>query len=220
MDRDDALHGLGIREPDVVEEAAAQEGVRKLLLVVAGDEDDRAVARLDQLLCLVDVELHAVQLAQQVVRELDVGLVDLVDQEHRAALALERPPQHAGHDVVGDVLDALVAELRIPQSRDGVVLVQAVLRLARRLDVPLEQRRIERARDFFGELRLARAGLALDEERARQRDRGIDCERKLAGRDVARGALEAAQVVFAACATSCLRSASTISEWPAGFTSW
>jgi 16S rRNA G1207 methylase RsmC len=73
------------------------------------------VARLHQLLRLVDVELHAVELAQQVVRELDVRLVDLVDQEHGAPLALERPPQHAGHDVVGDVLDALVPELGIAQ---------------------------------------------------------------------------------------------------------
>jgi hypothetical protein len=32
---------------------------------------------------LVDVELHPVELAQQVVGELDVGLVDLVDQQHR-----------------------------------------------------------------------------------------------------------------------------------------
>jgi hypothetical protein len=163
MYRDDSLHGLGVREPDVVEEAAAQEGVRQLLLVVAGDEDDRAVSRLHQLLRLVDVELHAVELAQQVVRELDVGLVDLVDQEHGAPLALECPPQHARHDVVGDVLDALVAELRIPQARDRVVLVQAVLRLARRLDVPLEQRRIEGARNLLGELRLPGAGLALDQ---------------------------------------------------------
>ena len=33
---------------------------------------------------LVDVELHAVELLQQVVGELDVGLVDLVDQQHGA----------------------------------------------------------------------------------------------------------------------------------------
>ena len=38
---------------------------------------------LDRLAGLVDVELHAIELQQQVVRELDVGLVDLVDQQHR-----------------------------------------------------------------------------------------------------------------------------------------
>jgi hypothetical protein len=51
--------------------------------------------------------------------------------------------------------------------------------------VPLEQRRAERARDFFRELRLARARLALDEERAAERDRRVHGECELAGRDVA-----------------------------------
>jgi hypothetical protein len=36
----------------------------------------------DHLARLVDIELHAVDLAQQVVREFDVGLVDLVDEQH------------------------------------------------------------------------------------------------------------------------------------------
>ena len=43
MHVDDALHRLRVGEADVVEEAAAQEGVRQLLLVVAGDEDERPV---------------------------------------------------------------------------------------------------------------------------------------------------------------------------------
>jgi hypothetical protein len=80
---DDLLHRLLVGELDVVEEAAAQEGVGQFLLVVRGDEDHRPV-RADQLARLVDVELHAVEFAQQVVGELDVGLVDLVDQQrHR-----------------------------------------------------------------------------------------------------------------------------------------
>ena len=84
MHVDDGAHGLGVGELDVVEEAAAQEGVGQLLLVVGGDDDDRAVPGLDGLVRLVDVELHAVELLQQVVGELDVGLVDLVDQQHGA----------------------------------------------------------------------------------------------------------------------------------------
>ena len=38
----------------------------------------------DRLAGLVDVELHLIELKQQIVGELDVGLVDLVDQQHRA----------------------------------------------------------------------------------------------------------------------------------------
>jgi hypothetical protein len=57
------------------------------------------------------MELHAVEFAQQVVGELDVGLVDLVDQHHGRLLGLEGLPQGALDDVVADVLDLVVAEL-------------------------------------------------------------------------------------------------------------
>jgi hypothetical protein len=80
-------------EADVVEEAAAQEGVRQLLLVVRGDDDDRPDLGGDRLAGLVDVELHPIEFLQQVVRELDVGLVDLVDQQDRAHGRGRRPPR-------------------------------------------------------------------------------------------------------------------------------
>ena len=116
MHVDDLRHRLAVGEADVVEEAAAQEGVGQLLLVVRGDDHDRALLGLDRLLRLVDVELHAIELEQQVVRELDVGLVDLVDQQDGALLGGERLPQLALLDVVGDVLDPLVAELAVAQA--------------------------------------------------------------------------------------------------------
>ena len=81
MDVDDRLHRLAVGEFDIVEEAAAQEGVGQLLLVVRGDDDDRPLHRRDRLLGLVDVELHPIELLEEVVREFDVGLVDLVDQQ-------------------------------------------------------------------------------------------------------------------------------------------
>ena len=42
----------------------------------------RRAAR-DRLAGLVDIELHAVEFEQEIVGKLDVGLVDLVDQQHR-----------------------------------------------------------------------------------------------------------------------------------------
>ena len=105
-------------------------------------------------------------------------------------VAFECAPQHAGDDVVGDVLHARVAELRIAQPRDRVVFVEPLLGLAGRLDVPLEERRAERAGDFLRELRLAGAGLALDQQRPAERDRRVHRERELVGRDVAVGAGE------------------------------
>jgi hypothetical protein len=86
---------------------------------------------------LVDVELHAVELPQQIVGKLDIGLIDLIDQQHRLHGRLERLPQAALDDVVADVVYAFLAELRITQPGDGVVLIEAVLRLAGGLDVPL-----------------------------------------------------------------------------------
>lgn len=67
-------------------------------------------------------------------------LVDLVDQQHRRRFGLERLPQLAAQDVVGDVVDAGVAKLRIAQPRHRVVFVESLLRLGGRLDVPLQQR--------------------------------------------------------------------------------
>src|SRR6516162_11623859 len=83
MHVDDALHRLLIGKPDVVEKAAAEKGVRQFLLVIGSDDDDRAVPGVDRAPRLVDVELHPIELQQQIVGELDVGLVDLVDQQDR-----------------------------------------------------------------------------------------------------------------------------------------
>mmetsp|Transcript_119892 Transcript_119892/g.333502 ORF Transcript_119892/g.333502 Transcript_119892/m.333502 type:complete len:344 (+) Transcript_119892:5035-6066(+) len=100
MHADDLGHRFGIGELDVVEEAAAQERVRQLLLIVGRDEDQRPVLGLDQLARLVHVELHPVDFAQQVVRELDVGLVDLVDQQHAGPVAGDGLQQGAFEQVV------------------------------------------------------------------------------------------------------------------------
>src|SRR5438309_1579570 len=103
------LHRRAVREANVVEEAAAEKRVRQLLLIVGGNNDDWAVPGGDGALRLVDIEFHTIELKEQIVRELDICLVDLVDQEYRSLGRLERLPQFPGHDIVGDVVDALVA---------------------------------------------------------------------------------------------------------------
>ena len=75
---------------------------------------------------LVDMELHPIELLQEVVGEFDVGLVDLVDQQHRQLGRGERLPQLAALDVVADVVDALVAELAVAQAGDRVIFVEAL----------------------------------------------------------------------------------------------
>ena len=184
MHVDDRRHGVGIGEADVVEEAAAQERVRQFLLVVRGDDDDRPAPRVHGLAGLVDEELHAIEFLQQVVGKLDVGLVDLVDQQHRTLVGDERIPQFAALDVVADVGDALVAELAVAQARDGVVFVEALQRLGGGLDVPLDQRGRQRLGDFERQHGLAGAGLALDQQRPLQRDRRIHRDLQVVGRHI------------------------------------
>ena len=146
--------------------------------------------RLDGLVRLVDVELHAVELLQQVVGELDVGLVDLVDQQHGALVQRERLPQLALADVVADVADARVAELAVAQPAHRVVLVEALQRLGGRLDVPLDERRLDRLGDLQRQHGLAGAGLALHQQRPLQGDGGVDGDLEIVGRDVVLRALE------------------------------
>ncbi|KAG0930566.1 hypothetical protein G6F31_017001 [Rhizopus arrhizus] len=140
------------------------------------------------------MEFHAVQLAQQVVGEFDIGLVDFVDQEHHRLVRLEGLPQRALHDVVADVSDFLVAQLRVAQARHRVVFVQALVRLGRGLDVPLQQGAAQRARHFFGQHGLARAGLALDLQRPPQGQGGVHSQFQVVGGDVAVGSVEAGRL--------------------------
>src|SRR3546814_5840352 len=77
------LHRFPVREFDIMEETAAQESIRQFLLLIRCDDDDRAFLCLHCLACLVDVELHAVEFLEQVIRELDVSLRS---EEHTSEL--------------------------------------------------------------------------------------------------------------------------------------
>src|SRR5690606_38637282 len=192
VDLDDVLHGLCVGEADVVEEAAAQEGVRQLLFIVRGDDDDGADLGADRLVDLLNVELHAVEFLQQVVGEFDVGLVDFVDQQDGAGGGGEGLPQLALFQIVAHVVDPRVAQLAVAQAADGIVFIEAVVGLGRRLDVPGYQRRIQRAGQFIGQDRLARAGLALDQQRPFKRYGGVDRDLQVFGGDVVGRAFETA----------------------------
>ena len=50
-----------------MEKATAQERVGQFLLIVRGDNHDRPRTGLDRLLGFIDVELHAVEFAQEIV---------------------------------------------------------------------------------------------------------------------------------------------------------
>ena len=153
----------------------------------------------DGLLGFVDMELHAVEFEQQVVGEFDVGLVDLVDEDDGGGVRVEGVPELAADDVVGDVGDAGVTELAVPQAGDGVVFVEALLGLGGGFDVPFDEAVAEAGGDLLREDGLAGAGLALDEERALEGDGGVDGDFEVAGGDVVRCALEAGHAWSSCC---------------------
>jgi hypothetical protein len=57
---------------------------------------------------------------QKIVRKLDIGLVDLVDQQNGPLVGGERLPQFAPLDVIAYVIDARIAQLAVAQPADGV----------------------------------------------------------------------------------------------------
>jgi hypothetical protein len=153
------------------------------------------VLGLDELARFVAIELHAVDLAQQVVREFDVGLVDLVDQQRHGLVGREGLPQHALDDVVADVLYFVAvlgaAELAVAQAAYRVVLIQTLLRLGGGLDVPLQGAACrKRLRHFFGQHGFAGARFTLDQQRALQRSGGVDGKHQVLGGDVVLRSLE------------------------------
>src|SRR5581483_12305059 len=104
-------------------------------------------------------------LEQEIVREFDVRLVDFVDEQDGPLLRDESLPQFPSPDVVLDVGDARVPELTVAQTRNRVVFVKPLQRLGGGFDMPLDQGRAYRLRDFSREHGLAGARLALDEQR-------------------------------------------------------
>ncbi len=83
-----------------------------------------------------------------------------------------------------------LAQLAVAQAADGVVFVQALLRLGRRLDVPFQQRQPQRARHLPRQFGLARAGFALHQQGALQGHRRVHRNRQVGGRHIARGRCE------------------------------
>src|ERR1700728_2867045 len=187
---DDPAHRLRVGKADVVKEAAAQESVGQLFLVVGGDDDDGPHARPYRLSGLVDVKLHLIEFEQKVVGKFDVRLVDLVDQQHWAKRRNEGVPQLAAADVVGDFGYARVAELRIAQARDGVIFIEALLGSRGRFDMPGDERGLKGGGDLRGEQRLAGAGLAFDQQRTLERDRGFNRGLQLVARHIGGGSFK------------------------------
>ena len=102
----------------------------------------------------------------------------------------EGVPQFAAPDIVADVVDAGIAELRIAQPAHRVIFIEALLCLGGRFDMPFDQRGGESASDFMGEHRLSGTGFALDEKRTFENDCGVHRHGEITRRDIVLGALK------------------------------
>src|SRR6266850_6194026 len=102
---DNTVHRFAVGKTDVIKKSAPEKGVRQFLFVVRRDDYNRTMPGLNRAARLVDVELHPIELEQQIVREFDVSLVDLVDQQDRRLWRLERLPKLSRHAVVGDFVN-------------------------------------------------------------------------------------------------------------------
>ena len=136
------------------------------------------------------MKLHLVEFLQQVVGELDIGLVNLVDQQHDLFVRGKRLPELAALDIVFHVMHALFAKLAVAQPADGVVFVKTLLRLGGRFDIPFDQAHAKRLRHLTRKFGLAGAGLALDQKRALKRHGGIDRHGQVIGGDIGVGAFK------------------------------
>jgi len=184
---DNLFHGVFVGEPDVMKEAAAQEGVRQFLFIIGGNDDQRPMYRAHHFARFIDIKFHAVEFAQQVVGELDIGLVDFIDQQDLRLVGSKCLPQDTLDDVVVDILDPFIAQLRITQTRYGVVFVQSLLRLGCGFDMPLQQWPLQSRPHFFGQHGFAGARFTLDEQRALQRQGSIDRKFEIVGRNITGG---------------------------------
>ena len=62
-----------------------------------------------------------------------------VNQQHHLLIGCEGLPQFALFDVVFDVMDFFIAQLRITQTRNRIVFIQTLLGFGGGFDVPADQ---------------------------------------------------------------------------------
>jgi hypothetical protein len=163
--------------------------------VVRRDDHDRPLACRDLVTGLDDGKPHLVELAKQIVGKFHVCLVDLVDQQHVTPLGREDAPERAHADVVANVRHVAAAETAVVEALHGIVDVEALSGLGRRLHVPALHRHGERICHMTRQQGFAGARLSLNEQRPLERERTVDGVDQRLGGDVAGRAGKAAKVL-------------------------
>ncbi len=196
--------------------AAAHEGGREVPFAVAGHDHDREVGAadhaaadgdplaaaaeqdLDLLLVfgqpgeLGDLELALLQDDQEVVGQIDVGLVEFVDEQHPGAVVGQGAAERAQAQILADVAGrggvpgpgaaggaarrlVFAAQRRLAQPAHGVVAVEGVLEGGAAVDRPAQDvAQAQLLGHGAGQGALPGAGAAGDQQRAVQMQGGVD----------------------------------------------
>jgi hypothetical protein len=198
----DLAHRLLVGKGDVVEHATAQESIGQVLLAVAGEHDDRRVVGIGfdgAHLEFRNAEVLALDLVEEVVREIARRLVDLVDQDDTTArlavvgqqitdfLRRARTQDRLAERVEAEILPVVAAHRRIVGGVEAAQVVEVVEQVARRtgrFGLELEQRQLalaglhsQRARQVAGVGRLAGTRLAGEQQRLLELDRHLGGDR-------------------------------------------
>src|SRR3546814_9632080 len=102
-------------------------------------------------------------------RALDIGLVDLVDQQDGQARRGECLPQLALLDVVADVMDPFLAQLAVAQTGHRIIFIEALLCLGSRFHVPFDQRSEEHTSELQSLMRISYAVFCLKKKNNNKR---------------------------------------------------
>ena len=185
---DDLDLALDRRVPDPVEERAPLERVVQLARAVRGEDDRRLAPRADRPE-LGDRDLEVREHLEQERLELLVGAVDLVDQQDDRLVGVDRleqrpPDQELRPEelLLGD--RALLRGADVEQLARVVPLVDGVRDVEPLVALEPDQPRVERRRERLRRLRLADAGLALEQHRLLEREREEERRREPAVREV------------------------------------
>ena len=176
---DDLALALCLGVVDVQEQAPPLDRLGELTRGVGGEYDERPTRRRDRT-HLGDGHLEVAEHLEQQALDLDVGLVDLVDQQHRRLLAPDRGQQRpgeqelVGEDVVVGLVPRLVTSGLDPQQLLLVVpLVERPGLVETLVALEPDQLRARRAGDRLGQLGLAHTCRPLDEQWLLQRSREV-----------------------------------------------
>ena len=167
-----------------MEDTTAQERIRQLLLRIGSDNHDRAVLCLDRLSGLRNIKFHLVKLPEQVVRELQIRLIDLVDKENRLFFLLKRLAHLSETDVSGNIINAVRTKLAVVKTLYRIVHIKTVLCAGRRFNIPDQKFHIEGSGNRLREHRLSSARFSLDQERLFERRRNVNAADQFIRSDV------------------------------------